>query len=176
MMFTMLTPKEQVAMIQTWLDGIKMANVRAIINASGFNDENEEFQNNDTVYFQKSFIPHHWLFPQIAAVVHHGGAGTTHSGLTYGLPTLILPFGADQPFNGDRIRINNLGPAPIDASRLTASKFADAVQQLVSNDTFKRNAQTVAKSLADSDGVGECVKIITAVLRGERVTNAFLAQ
>ena len=43
-------------------------------------------------------VPHDALFPRSAAVVHHGGAGTTHAGLRHGRPTLICPFFADQPF------------------------------------------------------------------------------
>jgi len=37
-------------------------------------------------------IPHDWLFPQVAAVIHHGGAGTTAAGLRAGVPTMIVPF------------------------------------------------------------------------------------
>ncbi|CAF2906274.1 unnamed protein product [Rotaria sp. Silwood2] len=58
----------------------------------------------------KESVPHSWLFLNMSAAIHHGGVGTTHASLRYGLPTLILPFGADQPFNDDRIFINKLGP------------------------------------------------------------------
>ena len=40
--------------------------------------------------------PHDWLFPRMAAVVHHGGAGTTSAGLRVGRPTVIVPFFGDQ--------------------------------------------------------------------------------
>ncbi|MEZ0372819.1 MAG: glycosyltransferase, partial [Candidatus Sericytochromatia bacterium] len=42
--------------------------------------------------------PHDWLFPQLAGVVHHGGAGTTHAGLAAGVPGLAIPFFGDQAF------------------------------------------------------------------------------
>ena len=42
--------------------------------------------------------PHSWLFPRVAAVVHHGGAGTTAAGLRAGKPTMICPFFGDQHF------------------------------------------------------------------------------
>ncbi len=42
----------------------------------------------DNVFALES-IPHDWLFPQVSAVIHHGGAGTTAAGLRAGVPTLI---------------------------------------------------------------------------------------
>lgn len=42
--------------------------------------------------------PHDWLFPQMAAVMYHGGAGTTAVGLRAGKPTVICPVIGDQPF------------------------------------------------------------------------------
>ena len=51
----------------------------------------------DTV-FHLDEVPHSWLFPKTAAVVHHGGMGTTAAGLRAGVPTVIAPFGVDQPF------------------------------------------------------------------------------
>jgi sterol 3beta-glucosyltransferase len=42
-------------------------------------------------------VPHDWLFARMAAVVHHGGAGTTHTGLRAGIPNVVVPFFADQP-------------------------------------------------------------------------------
>ncbi len=47
-----------------------------------------------------SAVPHKWLFPRCACVVHHGGAGTTGAGLLAGRPTAILPVFADQQFWG----------------------------------------------------------------------------
>lgn len=48
-------------------------------------------------------VPHDWLFPQLAGVVHHGGAGTTAAGLRAGCPTIIHPFFGDQYFWADRV-------------------------------------------------------------------------
>jgi sterol 3beta-glucosyltransferase len=52
---------------------------------------------------------HAWLFPQCAAIVHHGGAGTTHAGLSAGVPNLVCPFFADQPFWGGRVEKLGVG-------------------------------------------------------------------
>ena len=57
----------------------------------------------DNVFVLDS-APHSWLFPRMAAVVHHGGAGTTAEGLRAGVPTVIVPFAFDQPFWGRGLR------------------------------------------------------------------------
>ncbi|MFI8413864.1 glycosyltransferase [Paeniglutamicibacter gangotriensis] len=62
--------------------------------------------------------PHEWLFERVAAVVHHGGAGSTAAGLRAGRPTLIVPFLGDQPFWGARIHALGAGPSPLAARKL----------------------------------------------------------
>ena len=57
-------------------------------------------------------IPHAWLFQRVAATVHHGGAGTTAATLLAGIPSLIVPFGVDQPFWGSRIAKIVVGLSP----------------------------------------------------------------
>src|SRR5215469_12664430 len=47
--------------------------------------------------FRAESLPHSWLFPRMAAVVHHGGAGTTGAGLGSGVPSVLTPLAADQP-------------------------------------------------------------------------------
>ena len=63
-------------------------------------------------------FPLRWLFPRVAAVVHHGGAGTTSAGLRAGVPSIIVPFFADQPYWGQRIAELGVGPAPIPRKKL----------------------------------------------------------
>ena len=82
--------------------------------------------------------PHSWLFPRMAAVVHHGGAGTTAEGLRAGVPGVILPFAFDQAFWGARIKALGLGPAPIPQKHLTADRLADAISTC--RDRFRHQA------------------------------------
>ena len=58
-------------------------------------------------------VPFAWLFPRVAAVVHHGGAGTTSAGLRAGVPSVVVPFFGDQPFWAQRVADLGVGPAPI---------------------------------------------------------------
>jgi hypothetical protein len=64
--------------------------------------------------------PHDKLFGRVAAVVHHGGAGTTAAGLVAGKPTFICPFFGDQHFWGEMVHKSGLGPAPCPINEVTA--------------------------------------------------------
>lgn len=77
--------------------------------------------------------PHEWLLPQVAAVVHHSGAGTTAAGLRAGRPTVICPFFADQPFWGRRVHALGAGPLPIPQRELSARRLAKAITTATSD-------------------------------------------
>ena len=96
--------------------------------------------------------PHDWLLPQVAAVVHHGGAGTTAAGLRFGLPTLVCPFFGDQFMWGEMVNRAGLGPEPMPHGKLTADKLAAKFRQLCDAETRARCAQ-VAAQMAREDGV-----------------------
>lgn len=75
-------------MLRTILDAVQAANVRAIVSKGWSNLSGSQLQD---VYWIGD-CPHEWLFQHVAAVVHHGGAGTTACGLRYQKPTTIVPF------------------------------------------------------------------------------------
>lgn len=76
--------------------------------------------------------PHDWLFPRCAAVVHHGGAGTTHAALRWGRPAVICPVFGDQPFWGRCVAALGAGPDPLPQKRLTAAALAQALNAALS--------------------------------------------
>jgi sterol 3beta-glucosyltransferase len=108
--------------------------------------------------------PHGWLFPRMAAVVHHGGAGTTAEGLRGGKPSVIVPFSFDQLFWGKRVQELGAGPQPLRARQLTASKLAEAIQAATTDPRIKQQAENIGKAIRSEDGVSNAVKIIQQVL------------
>ena len=104
--------------------------------------------------------PHSWLFPRMAAVVHHGGAGTTAEGLRAGVPTLIVPFVLDQPFWGARIKALGLGPAPIPQKKLTADRLAQAITMATTDPDIKQRADDYGVAIRAEDGIGNAVKAV----------------
>jgi UDP:flavonoid glycosyltransferase YjiC (YdhE family) len=110
--------------------------------------------------FRIESAPHDWLFPRMAAVAHHGGAGTTAAGLRAGVPTVIIPFFADQPFWGQRVAALGVGPAPVPRRKLTAERLAAALDAATGDPQMRRRAVEVAEALRGEDGVGAAVAIV----------------
>jgi len=100
--------------------------------------------------------PHDWLFPNCAAVCHHGGAGTTAAGLKSGCPTIIVPFFGDQPFWGACVAQQGVGPAPIPYKKITAEKLKDAILFCVQPEVQKK-AKEFGDKLRNEDGVQTAV-------------------
>jgi len=105
--------------------------------------------------------PHDRLFPYVAAVVHHGGAGTTAAGLRAARPTVICPFFGDQPFWGRRVAALGVGPAPIAFKHLTATGLAEAIRRAVADREMQRRAAALGARIREEDGVGRAVELIT---------------
>lgn len=148
------------------VNALQKANVRGILATGWGGLEANELP--DTIY-KIDTAPHDWLFPRMAAVVHHGGAGTTAAGLRAGRPTLICPFAMDQPFWGKRVHALGAGPAPIAQKALTADKVAQALRELVDNEDFRRNAGAIGEGLRGEDSMSHAVEFIesqSAALRG----------
>ncbi len=105
------------------------------------------------------FVSHGWLFPRVKAVVHHGGAGTTAAGLRAGKPGLIIYFGGDQPFWGNRIHISGAGPKPIPRKNLTVRKMTHGLE-LLENVQIQKNAALIGEQFATEDGCKRTCEII----------------
>ncbi|HMQ35184.1 MAG TPA: glycosyltransferase [Chloroflexaceae bacterium] len=103
--------------------------------------------------------PHAWLFPRMGAVVHHGGSGTTGAGLLAGVPSILVPFFADQPFWAERVAALGVGPAPIPRRRLTAEGLARAIEA-ADSPAVRRRAAAVGQIVAAEDGVGRAVALV----------------
>lgn len=98
--------------------------------------------------------PHELLFPRMAAVAHHCGAGTTAAGLRAGVPTVGLPVLADQPFWAARLVALGARPAAIPLKRLTADGLADALSVAVRDDRYRSRAQQLSRAITAEDGAG----------------------
>jgi UDP:flavonoid glycosyltransferase YjiC (YdhE family) len=162
MMSIMFSTDEQLQFLTNIQITIENTNSKAIISLVGFqNIDENKLLNQENIFYLKQSIPHTWLFPKMSAAIHHGGAGTTHTSLRFGLPTLILPFGADQPFNADRVFINKLGPKPIPIRQMNVKNLTNAIQDLMNNYTvYKNNAQKIGPLIKNEDGLGHCIQLI----------------
>ncbi|MFC1961050.1 glycosyltransferase, partial [Chloroflexota bacterium] len=117
----------------------------------------------DTVY-RLAAAPHDWLFPRMAAVVHHGGAGTTAAGLRAGVPSIIVPFASDQAYWGRLVRDLGVGPEPIPRPQLSADRLAYALRVAVAHGPMRQRAATLGAKIRAEDGVSAAVRIVQETL------------
>lgn len=108
--------------------------------------------------FVCDFVPHEWLFPQMAAVVHHGGASTTAAGLRAGVPSLVVPFIGDQLSWGQRVANLGVGPAPISYKELSVELLASAIQMAVSDQAMRDRAVVLGQKIREENGVANGVE------------------
>ncbi|MQS36147.1 glycosyltransferase [Streptomyces katsurahamanus] len=97
-------------------------------------------------------LPHDWLFPRTAAVVHHAGAGTTAAGLRAGVPAVPVPVMADQPFWASRLYQLGVAPRPLPFQDLTAEALGSAITSCLSEPAHRRRAAELAQRIAAEDG------------------------
>lgn len=107
--------------------------------------------------------PHEWLFPRMAAVIHHGGSGTTHSALRAGRPAIVMPFVGDQPFWAGRLRQLGVAPAPISSNRPNAHALAAAIRFTEQEDVVAR-ATALGRSMSCEDGLTTAVAALESLI------------
>ncbi|WP_457318188.1 glycosyltransferase [Stenotrophomonas sp. P5_B8] len=109
--------------------------------------------------------PHEALFPRCALVIHHGGSGTTHSACRAGVPSLVMPFAADQFFWADRLQQLGVAPAALSPKRLDHDTLANAIGFVERAGTRER-AAALGRGMESENGVANAVDLIDRQLVG----------
>ncbi|MGC4746991.1 glycosyltransferase [Micromonospora sp. DT201] len=140
------------------LDALRTSGLRAVVNSgwAGLRAAGDDV-------LTLSEVPHDWLFPQMAAVVHHAGAGTAGAGLRAGVPTVPVPFMVDQPFWAQRLERLGVAPGVIPFRKLSASRLAAALTEATGNPEYRRRATDVAGRLAQEDGALGVLRVLEQV-------------
>ncbi|HXI91318.1 MAG TPA: glycosyltransferase [Blastocatellia bacterium] len=144
------------------IDGVRESGRRAVLLSGWAGIGNVE--PGDRIYRLEA-APHEWLYPRVAAAVHHGGAGSTAASLRAGLPTVIVPHLGDQSFWGQRVYALGAGPKPISRNKLTAPALASAIRAATTSHDMKRRAGDLGTKIRAEDGIGEAVDAIEQYLR-----------
>jgi UDP:flavonoid glycosyltransferase YjiC (YdhE family) len=113
-------------------------------------------------------VPFDWLWPQCAAVVHHGGSGATSAGLRAGAPSLVVAFMADQPFWGRRIFELGCGPRPIMRKKLTPDRLAEALEQAMTDRTIQQRADQIGQQIRSEDGIVRAIELFEKLVTESR--------
>ncbi len=137
------------------LAALRQADVRAVL-LSGWGAIGSGATTRDDVFTVDS-VPHSWLFPRVSATVHHGGAGTTGAALLGGAPSVVVPFGAEQPFWAARTHDLGVSPPPIPVRRLAATRLATAIRIAIDTPSMQSRAAELSTRIRAEDGVSAAV-------------------
>ncbi len=122
--------------------------------------------------FPIASVPYGWLFPRIAAMVHHGGAASTADTLRAGLPALAIPFGYEQGLWGRRIAQLGVAARPIPAARLTPEALARGVARISGDEGMRERAARLGEAIRAEDGIGNAVRLLEEIASGRPARSA----
>ncbi|MEU0029292.1 glycosyltransferase [Streptomyces sp. NPDC006335] len=98
-------------------------------------------------------VPHSALFPRMAAVVHHAGAGTTAAGLRAGVPAVPVPIQFDESFWAARLVALGVAPGAVPLRRLSADTLAAALLRVTRDAEYRERARALGARIREEDGV-----------------------
>ena len=145
---------------QLLADAARTAGRRFVV-ASGWGGPKGTARQGDCLFVDD--VPHALLFPRVAAVVHHGGAGTVATAARAGVPQVVLPHMSDQFMWRSKVVKLGLGPRAGLLRMLSARSLAKAVLECLENERYKRKAEEIATAIRDTDGVDLTVRAIEAI-------------
>ncbi|KAI0689542.1 hypothetical protein BC835DRAFT_1282708 [Cytidiella melzeri] len=162
--FGSITVPDPQAVTEHIYQAVKKSDVRAIVSRGWSSRMAKKVQLEvdipDEVYVIDK-VPHDWLFPQVDAALHHGGAGTTGASLRAGIPTLIKPWFGDQYFWASRVQ--KLG-AGLRVPSLRVSDLANALTKATSDRIMKEKAAIVGQKIRSEDGCQVAMRAIYTYL------------
>jgi UDP:flavonoid glycosyltransferase YjiC (YdhE family) len=105
------------------------------------------------------YVPFSRVLPRAAAVVHHGGIGTTAQGLRAGIPQLIMPLSHDQPDNAARLKRLGVGDSLL-PKRFRGAAVAGKLQRLLDSSDVKNSCSLAAERFAGVDPFAEACNVV----------------
>ncbi len=140
-----------------FLEAAALAGCRAIIQTSSENYPADS--QSGQVYFIGKH-PHQPLFKQCAAIVHHGGAGTTHAATQSGCPSVVVPFMEEQLFWARQLQKLGLAGDPLSAKTINAQLLAKAIQAVLTTPSMQEKSRLASLALQSHDGVASAVRLL----------------
>ena len=154
--FGSMATEDPEGVVRTFVEAMRRLGRRGVVSAGWARLHADDLP--DTV-LPIGEVPHAWLFPRVAAVIHHGGAGTTASAFRAGVPQVIVPHIADQPYWGRRVHELGVGPAPLRRKDLTVDALNAAVSAALRPEASSA-AYDLGTRIRAEDGVGDAVRIL----------------
>jgi UDP:flavonoid glycosyltransferase YjiC (YdhE family) len=142
------------ATMRLFAEAARLAGCRAIIQA-----EHPPAIAPDNIMFIRD-VEHHLLFPRCAAVVHHGGAGTSHAVSRAGRPSIVIEHVTDQAFWGGLLHRAGITPPLLHRRTVTAEKLARALTAVLNSTAMRERAQAIGERMRQENGVARAIELI----------------
>lgn len=160
---SLLPPQDlpyQRAMLQLWKQAASELSLRAILQAPSA-AQLQDLASESILVLPGA--PHDQIFPRCAAIIHHGGAGTTQSTLRAGRPALIVPHIGDQFFWAKSVQRAGSSPPPLPKNKLQLEPLRMALQSLLQNPQYAERASAIGAAMSKEDGVARAVSLINEI-------------
>ena len=109
------------------------------------------------------YAPYSATFSRASVIVHQGGIGTTAQALRAGKPTVVVPYGFDQPDNAARLR--RLGVSEtISRNKYDSKRAVRALRRILEDPAYARRAQEVATQVKTEDGARAACAVLARLL------------
>lgn len=153
--FGSMSDRDPARMTEVVLGALRRAGQRGLL-ATGWGGLSQSDLPDEV--FKLEQAPHDWLFRRVAAVVHHGGAGTTAAGLHAGVPSLLIPFFGDQPFWADRLEVLGVG-RQLARRTLTAENLGLALREATAHGSLRARAAALGAQIRTERGIARTIEI-----------------
>jgi sterol 3beta-glucosyltransferase len=148
---------ETLGIATLFVDAIEATGVRAIIQ--GWDHALSKLDLPSSI-LAAGAVPHGWLLPRAAGIVHHGGFGTTAAGIRTGIPQLVIPHMVDQFYWGKRVEELGIGLPMIVYTKLEVDGLATALRSLNRDNELRNSASSLGARVRSENGVEQAVHLI----------------
>jgi sterol 3beta-glucosyltransferase len=149
---SMAAPDHAVAVADAVVAGVRDAGQRVVLQGGL-----AEVDGDDVMTIGP--VDHRALFPRAAAVVHHGGAGTTHAAVAAGVASVVIPHVGDQPFWAARLHQLGVAPAPLEVTAVTPEAVRDRVVQATA-EPMRLAAKHLGQIVAGEHGLQTAIGLL----------------
>ncbi len=105
-------------------------------------------------------LDHRALLPRVAVALHHGGAGTTHTVASAGVPSIVVPHIGDQAFWAERLHRLGAAPRPISPRKLTPASLAERLREGATSAALRAGATRLGELVRAEDGLAASVPLL----------------
>lgn len=142
-------------------DAVRRAGVRAVV-VGGWSTFDPAVLGEEVLYLPEA--PFDWLFPRMAAIVHHGGNGTIGYALAAGRPQVVCPFGApDQLFYARQLHARGVAPPPQPRRDMTAEGLATAILRAMTDTRMAGRADEIGHRVRSEEGASAAIRILESL-------------